>query len=85
MDSFGPLTDVPFTTHDVDNDNDPASNCAVLLHAGWWCDSGTTVNLNGRYTADISDNANIENIYWYGFRGYEPLKLIEMTVLLGEQ
>lgn len=43
---------MPFTTLDVDNDNDGAFNCADFFKGGgWWANLCYLVKLNGIYSA----------------------------------
>ena len=84
-----------FSTRDEDNDEETKHHCAVhgsawsggsTFTGGWWykeCFVTSGACLNGAY-AGVSDDgySSINDIilYWYRFRGFHPLKFVEMKV-----
>ena len=45
-----------FTTMDVDNDEDPNSNCAVSYRGGWWYSGCHSCQLNAIYPRDVNNS-----------------------------
>ena len=63
----------PFVTYD----HLAHSTCPDQFKGGWWYDTCTGANLNGRLANDVPD---FEKAHWRKFKGYEAMKKIEMKV-----
>ncbi|WAR29464.1 FCN2-like protein [Mya arenaria] len=67
-----------FSTFDHDNDLSSSSNCAVILHGGWWYnDCIYCANLNGHYH---TPGTYVLNKTAMTFDGYQSLKTSKMIV-----
>ncbi|NP_001161539.1 fibrinogen-like protein [Saccoglossus kowalevskii] len=69
----------PFSTYDVDNDQNPYS-CANSNYAGWWFESCTAGNLNGFYYTINEESSYQGGLYWYSWNLNEPLKTVTMKI-----
>lgn len=69
----------PFTTYDVDNDNNTEKNCASVMGGGWWHSTSncSLVNFNGVYyhQENLSTNASLSNngMIWYRWGGFQKV------------
>ncbi|XP_077972533.1 fibrinogen-like protein A isoform X1 [Styela clava] len=70
---------LPFTTHDRDNDQS-RSNCAVRYHGAWWYGSCYAANLNGKYYKSSSGPTG-NGVSWQHWDGDDySLKFVEMKI-----
>ena len=74
------LNGMPFTTHDVDNDANPAVNCAVSCRGGWWHRACQKSNLNGFYSTNPS-YCNFDSVRWKSFKGTDCTMFYSMLKL----
>ncbi|CAH3184939.1 unnamed protein product [Porites lobata] len=78
------LSNLQFTTKDIDNDLYGADNCAVLLSGAWWYHSCSWANLNGLYrrgTYNPGPGYPSDGVKWVTFRGHHySLKRTEMKL-----
>ena len=73
--------DVPFSTHDNDNDYYELGNCAVSYYGAWWYTYCHLSNLNGKYYTSQDDSFNSsygESVCWQPYKEYESLNYVEM-------
>ena len=64
------ISDIPFSTHDRDNDRAPGNyNCAAERNGAWWYNYCTSSNLNGLY---LSGQSNATGVTWYHFNATAP-------------
>ncbi|XP_031563600.1 uncharacterized protein LOC116299106 [Actinia tenebrosa] len=71
-------TSMPFTTHDRDNDENTAGNCAVDSHGAWWYKNCYSSNLNGKYTGNAVD---VQGMVWKTLTNERRgLKKVEMKI-----
>ena len=62
---------------DVDNDNNPVINCAVICSGGWWYNNCELANMNGKYGSDES----YQGIVWQSWHGLNySLPFAEMKI-----
>ena len=71
---------MPFSTKDQDNDQNPHRSCAIAFEGAWWYNKCHTSNLNGRYLKGYhSSLANGVNwLHWKGHR--YSVKRAEMKI-----
>ncbi|XP_073233519.1 microfibril-associated glycoprotein 4-like [Porites lutea] len=71
---------MPFSTKDQDNDQDPGKSCAISYKGAWWYNKCHESNLNGRYlNGKHSSTANGVNwLHWKGH--YYSAKRAEMKI-----
>lgn len=70
--------DLPWSTHDQDNDED-AENCAKTKHGAWWYRRCYASNLNGLYYRE--QHSSEDGVVWYHWRGnLVSLKRTEMKI-----
>ena len=79
-----------FTTYDQDNDKNDYNSAqwgSKQGHAGGWWYKGHAVEdgapLNGAYAGVFADTYSYRSniaLYWYKFRGWHPLKFVEMKM-----
>ena len=71
---------MPFSTKDQDNDQDPGWSCAIAFEGAWWYSSCHASNLNGRYlNGNHSSYAN--GVNWYHWKGHHySAKRAEMKI-----
>ena len=74
-----------FTTIDMDNDNNPDSNCAVsggadvrTMSGGWWYNICGQCNPNGLNKGPDANNNN--GIVWKAFKGWSSLKMVHLSL-----
>ena len=76
-DSLTYHTGQQFSTKDKDNDRRSySSSCSSARNGAWWYENCGYSNLNGLYTNKQS--SNIQNVHWYHWKTYYPLKFTEM-------
>ena len=77
-DSLAYHRDLPWSTHDQDND-EFAENCAKTNHGAWWYRSCYASNLNGLYYRE--QHSSEDGVVWYHWRGnLVSLKRTEMKI-----
>ena len=71
---------MPFSTKDQDNDQDPGKSCAIAFEGAWWYSSCHASNLNGRYlNGNHSSYAN--GVNWLHWKGHHySAKRAEMKI-----
>ena len=71
---------MPFSTKDQDNDQDPGRSCAIAFEGAWWYNSCHESNLNGRYL-NGSHSSYANGVNWYHWKGYHySAKRAEMKI-----
>ncbi|XP_020029502.1 ficolin-1 isoform X3 [Castor canadensis] len=79
-DSLAKHGDMPFTTHDQDNDMNSEKNCASVFQGAWWYKNCHQSNLNGRYLPG-SHESYANGINWLTGRGPNySYKVSEMKI-----
>lgn len=77
-DSLAYHRDLPWSTHDQDND-EFAENCAKTNHGAWWYRSCYASNLNGLYYRE--QHSSEDGVVWYHWRSnLVSLKRTEMKI-----
>jgi ficolin len=69
-----------FTTHDRDNDQYGAGNCAVKYQGAWWYGSCHHSNLNGLYLA-VGNKTSDKGMNWWELKNdRRSMKKTEMKL-----
>ena len=71
---------MPFSTKDQDNDQNPGESCAISYEGAWWYHNCHHSNLNGRYL-NGSHSSDANGVNWYHWKGYHySAKRAEMKI-----
>ena len=68
-DSLASHHNMPFSTTDQDNDQDPGESCAIAFEGAWWYYKCHAANLNGRYL-NGSHSSYANGVNWYHWKGH---------------
>ena len=81
-DSLSQHNGLPFSTRDIDNDQEIEGNCAIDNRGAWWYDRCHVSNLNGVYYPEgFYESFAPNGVIWESWRGFfNSLTFTEMKV-----
>lgn len=73
-------TGEPFSTQDVDNDDNDAGSCAVSAHGAWWYVECLDSNLFGVYGSLAGYDAMLWKYFYADAVEYSPVKTVKWMI-----